>query len=138
MGMFIRLLTLVEALVFMLPMSVVWLLGCYVLVGQPAFDALRQGSFPRSPVLLFGVWLAFCGMGLCALWEFFLRHHLYTLRSIPLRVKVGIVLGLVGAIPLSAKGGSGAIAFLVVPLGLLAQFYWLIRRNDTLPSHPER
>jgi len=132
----IRILTLTEAIVFLLPISVMWLLGVAILVGQPTYQAFRIGIFPPSGTPVLALWLALCGIGLCALWELFLRHQTYTLGSIPRRVKVGILLGAVGAIPLSAKGGLGAVIALLVPLLLLVQFYFLIRRNGIEERQP--
>jgi hypothetical protein len=127
--MFIRIVTLTEAVVLLLPVSIIWLVGVVVLVGQPTYRALGSGTLPSNATLVVALWLAFCGVGLCALWELFLRHHTYTLRSIPRRVKVGIVLGFVGVVPLALKGGAGAAFAVFVPLLLLVQFYYLIKRN---------
>ena len=133
--MLIRVLMLAEAIIFLIPISLAWVLGVAVLVGQPTYQAFRRGLLPESGTPVLALWLALCGVGLCALWEVFLRYQTYTPRTIPRRVTIGIVLGALGAIPLCAEGGPGALIALGVPLLLLVQFYYLIRRNGTSRSN---
>jgi hypothetical protein len=88
-------------------MTVAWLAGAYILLFILTMGVFKQGVIPSHALFIPMLWIMLCDAGLDALWQLYFHCSSYMLRSVLLKVKVGVVLGIVGALPLSIDFGWG-------------------------------
>jgi len=139
--MLFRALILLEFVLVVLPLSMTWLLGAWLMVAAPLLRWSPSTSLVGL-VLVF-LWMTACGAGLVALWALFFRHVRYATSGVPLAVKVCAGLGLIGWLLLNVPQAldavrlgqsapvllAGITVVLLIPVGLLWQFHWLIARQ---------
>lgn len=140
--MLLRTLTIVEFAIGVLPLSLLWAFGAWLMVVEP----LRHWNASTSVlgVGIMATWISACGAGLLALWLLFFRYSRYAVSGVPAWIKISAALGLIGLMPLvldpvvTAIRGDPAylqsisvwtyLAILIPPI-LLLQFQLLIARE---------
>jgi hypothetical protein len=138
-GMAIKFITLLEGALFLLPLSLLWLFGVTMMV-LARLDEISHywTALPSAGTLLLILWLSLCGAGLFGLWDLFLHYQRYQLKTLPWKIKLGIPLGFVGALPFAiGLHWKPIFIFIGIPLAIVIQFYALMKVNSNRLSAAE-
>lgn len=134
----LRLLIICQYVVWVAPISLVWIVGMFGSIYLPLVGWLKNDiELPRFYWLVGIPWMFTCGSGLWFLWDLFFRYREYAVAGVPMRLKAGILLGFIALLPivihepLHTMGNSEPlwIKLLIlygIPACLLYQFHLLI------------